>query len=131
MDDVIGRLVSPEHIREWTVVCNVVAAIFIGPYLAFAATPGASLKCPQAFVRLVHRYLLVGFSLSLMYNAMLIVQSDRVPTGSALLINVMILATVLCSAVRYHWWMQDVDKTASWRSPNVARRGDDPTACRG
>lgn len=122
MDDMIGHLISPQHIREWTVACNFVAAFFIGPYLAFAATPDASFKCPQAFFRLVHRVLLVLFSIALMYNAVLIMETDRTPTGSALLINVMILATVFCSAVRYHWWMGDIPAGASWRHPHVLPR---------
>ena len=121
MDDVIARIVSSDHIRELTVGCNMASAVFIGPYLAFAATPEAGFKCLQAFVRLLHRVFLVMFSISLMYNAMVVMQSDRVPTGSALLINVMILATVAISAVRCHWWMSTIPKDATWANPHFTR----------
>lgn len=124
-NDMIARLISAEHIRDWTVICNVVSALFVGPYLAFAATPEAGFKCLQAFVRMIHRIFLVGFSIALMNNAYVIITTpDRVPTGSALALNVLIFATVVCSAVRYHWWMADISKGASWRHPHFVQRSE-------
>jgi hypothetical protein len=122
MDDVIANYVSAQHIQQWSIAANVIAAIFIGPYLAFAATPEAGFKCLQAFVRLVHRVLLVGFSIALLNNALVIIKTDRVPTGSGLALNLLILGTVICSALRYHWWMADIPKNASWRFPQFTHR---------
>ena len=122
MDDFIAMYVSARSIQEWSVVANIVAAVLTGPYLAFAATPDASLKCLQAFVRLVHRYFLVAFSLALLNNAFVIIHADRVPTGAGLLLNLLILGTVVCSAIRYHWWMADIPKGASWSNPHFVHR---------
>ena len=123
MNDVIATWISPEHLRDWTIIANFVSAFFIGPYLAFAATPDAGFRCLQAFVRLVHRVVLVAFSLALMNNAMVLISDPvRTPTGSALMINVLILASVLISALRYHWWMADIPPNATWRNPQFSYR---------
>lgn len=123
MDDVIATWISPEHLREWTVAANVVAALFIGPYLAFAATPDASFRCLQAFIRMLHRIVLVGFSLALMNNAMVLISNtERVPTGAALAINLCILLSVAISALRYRYWMSDIPHDATWRHPHFVHR---------
>ena len=113
MNDVLRFVLSDETIRDLSILSNFVAAIIIGPWLAFAVTPDASLKCPQAFLRLVHRYALVAFSIALMYNATLIYTSGRVPIGSALILNVMILITTGISAIR-HSYAPAIPAGASW-----------------
>lgn len=121
MDDVIALYISPEHVREWTVVSCFIAALFIGPYLAFAATPDASFKCLQAFVRLVHRVFLCALSIALL-NLALVVGSGNEADGAGMAVYFTILVTVICSAVRYHWWMADIPNGASWRNPQFTRR---------
>jgi len=127
MVDVVGRLFSADHIRDWTIAANIAAAFFIGPYLAFAGTPDAGFWCPQAFLRMLHRIVLCLFSIALMYNATLIFESDRVPIGSAFLINVGILLSTLLSAVRY-MWMPSISKDATWSNPHFPLLSTDQEA---
>ena len=128
MNDFIAAWLGPENIRGLTIVANIIAACFIGPYLAFAATPDAGLRCPQAFFRLLHRIVLVIFSLALMNNAMVLLGTDRAPTGAAFGINILILLSTLISAARYHWWMGDIPNDSSWRHPNLTFRKSDRQA---
>ena len=121
MNDIIGLMFSAAHLREWTIDTNVVAAFFIGSYLAFAATPDAGWRCFQAFVRLIHRVVLVGFAIALMNNAMVLASSDRVPTGSAFAVSVFIFISVIISALRYKFWMGDIPTDASWRNPHFPK----------
>lgn len=122
MNDWISYILSAETIRNGSILCNLVAAFFIGPYLAFAATPDAGFRCFQTFVRMIHRIILVAFAIALMNNAMVLVGSDRTPTGSAFSLNVFILVSVLISAARYYWWMGDVPADSSWERPHFAVR---------
>ena len=113
MIDVMKVILSDEAIRDFSILSNFVSAILIGPFLAFAVTPDAGFRCPQAFLRLVHRWALVAFSITLMYNATLIFTSGRVPIGSALILNVMILVTTCISAIR-HSYAPNIPEGASW-----------------
>jgi hypothetical protein len=122
MNDWLATLFSPEQIREGTIEANVISAFFIGPYLAFAATPDAGIRCFQAFVRLFHRWVLVAFAIALMNNALVLANSDRVPTASAMVINMFILISTLVSASRYWFWIPDIPKDASWRHPHLPHR---------
>ena len=127
MVDVVARFLSPDHVRDWTIAANIAAAFFIGPYLAFAGTPDAGFWCPQAFLRMLHRIVLCLFSIALMYNAALIFESDRVPIGSAFLINIGILLSTILSAVRY-MWMPSISKDASWGHPHFPLLSTDAAA---
>ena len=128
MDDYIARIVSPEHIRDWTVAANVISAFFIGPYLAFAATPDAGFRCLQALIRMAHRVVLVVFAIALMNNAAVIASGVYIPHGAVLGVNICILMSVLISAMRYHYWMSDIPKNASWAHPHLPHRKTDAQA---
>jgi hypothetical protein len=123
MNDFVGNYFTPAHLREWTMAANFVASVFIGPYLAFAATPGAGLKCLQAFVRLFHRWSMVAFSIALMYHwGLIVANAGYVPNGAVMALSVLVLVMTVCSAVRFLFWMQDIPNGASWRHPHFAHR---------
>lgn len=124
MPDYLSLWISPEHIRDWTVTANVVAAFFIGPYLAFAATPDAGFYCPQALIRMVHRVILVGLSLSLMNNAMVIVSGGD-GDGSTFGVFIFILLSTTVSGLRYKLWMADIPLDATWAHPHFSHRETD------
>ena len=120
MYDIVAVYVSPDHIRDLSILSNFVAALVIGPWMAFATTQGAGFHCPTAFVRLIQRVVLVGLSITLMYNASLIYAENRTPIGSALILNILILISSLVSAWR-HLGGPDIPRDASWKRRMVLK----------
>lgn len=121
MNDYIAMAISPDHIREWTINTNAIAAFFIGAYLAWASTPEASFRCFQTTVRMVHRAVLLLLALALMNNAMVLVDhSDG--TGSTFAVFALLFISVLISAVRYRFWLGDVPADATWANPHFPHR---------
>jgi Ni,Fe-hydrogenase I cytochrome b subunit len=114
MDDLLRINLNPEFVRDTTIVTNVLTAFIIGPFLAFAITQDAGIRCPLAFLRLIHRISLVIFSIVLMYNVVVIVETDRIPTTSALFLNIMILVSTLISGIRHYFFSQTISKTDHW-----------------
>lgn len=113
MDDVLARFLTSDEIRNIVIIANMVAAFLIGPYMAFAVTPDAGFRCPIAFLRLLHRISLVALSIALFYNAVYIMQTDRVPTGPALLIDVTLFLTIGLSAIR-HGYALPIPESNTW-----------------
>ena len=113
MYDIVAVFVSPEHIREATFVTNFVSAIIIGPFLAFAITPDAGIRCKLALLRFFQRIALVLFSIALMYNCTFIIMTGQSPSGPALLINLFIFLTTVISAVR-HYLAPGVSQAGNW-----------------
>lgn len=128
MNDLIGNYLNSNQIRDITIFSDVVGAFLVGPYLAFAATSDAGVRCFQAFVRLIHRIVLIAFAIALMNNAMVIAGSERVPSGSAVGISIGIVVSAIISAMRYYFWMGDIPADASWGSPHFAARKTDKQA---
>jgi hypothetical protein len=114
MYDVVARLLTPDQIRDWCMISNAVSAVLIGAFLAYHNTQGAGVRCPLAFLRLVHRIVLVLFSLALMYNALFIYSSDRYPSGPALLINIGILISAIVSSIRFSF-APSIPESNTWR----------------
>lgn len=122
-DDFILEILGPQLLRDLSIIANVVSAAIIGPWLAFAVSQDAGIRCRVALTRLVHRYILGGFSLVLMYNAYVVYMTDgRIPPGSALLLNLFILLSTLISAYR-HWTSPAIPANASWQHPMVIYAG--------
>lgn len=114
MYDIVANFLSQEQIRSAVVTMDIITAIIIGPFLAFAVTDGAGFRCYLAFLRSVQRAVLVGFSIVLMYNATYILSTERTPAGSAVLITVFIFLSTVVSGLR-HLASPPVPRNMNWR----------------
>ena len=101
MFDIIASFgFTAEDIRQATELASALSAILIG-FMAFAVTPDAGIHCPQAFLRLVHRILLVGFAIACAYNAAYIIATKSTPLGPSLLMFTMLFVSALISTIRF------------------------------
>lgn len=116
MIDVIGIFLSQEAMRDLMVIMCVVSAVVIGPILSFAVTPDAGIHCKIAFVRLLQRFALGGFSISLMYWAMFVLVEQRPVPGPTLLVVFFMFTSTMISAWR-HLSAPPVPQTNTWRTP--------------
>lgn len=114
MQDVVRLFLTPEQIRLAAEFASLLSALMIGPFLAFAVTHDAGFHCPLAFLRLVQRWVLVGFSIALLYAwAYLVTNPERSPPGPVLLVLIGIFVSTFISGVR-HWLAPPVPVTNTW-----------------
>jgi hypothetical protein len=111
--DYLGMLIGHDSIRNLTIGCNMISAPMIA-FFAFAVTEGAGFHCPLAALRLLQRIVLCFFSITLMYNALLIYETDRVPIGSAFLVNVFIMVSTIISGIR-HMMAPPISSQNTWK----------------
>ena len=98
--DFMSSLFTPDQLRWTAIFANAFAAALIGGFLAFAVSRDAGWRCKQARIRMAHRWLLIFFSVVLVYNAYTLWETDRVPIGSAVLLNIWIIFTAVFSSYR-------------------------------
>lgn len=113
MFDVVAYWMTPVQIRDGVVVMNALSAIMVG-FMAFAVTPGAGIKCYFAFLRFVHRVVLVLFSIALAYNAADMLVSNHFPAGPAFLLMFGVFFSSLVSALR-HVAAPSIPENMTWR----------------
>lgn len=92
---------EPETARCIAVWTCIVSALMIGPFLAFAVTTDAGVRCPLAFLRLLHRISLVFLSLALAYLALFVVKTGATPSTPTIFILVGIFVTTAISGIRH------------------------------
>lgn len=121
MIDVVALFLSPQADRIAMVLMCVVSAVIIGPFIAFAVTPGAGVRCRLALVRMMQRIFLCGLSISLMYWAGFIVIDDKPVSGPTLLVVFFLLGTTLISAYRHKSAPPVPDENRWFSRSNIAR----------
>jgi hypothetical protein len=116
----IANYFTHDQLRDILSIMTFYSAIFVGGYLAWVATNDAGLRCFQAFVRLIHRFVLLALSVAMMGFS--IVEGEH-KSGPGWLTLVFFLFTLSCtiSALRYHFWMGDIPTDASWRNPHFPK----------
>lgn len=100
LPDFVSEVLSAQSARG-VIITVIWLDAFLMAFLAFTLTQDAGFRCPLALLRLVHRWAMAMFAISLGYLAAWLMQTpERYPSGPALLVFVSLLFSILPAAIR-------------------------------